>query len=88
MPIPLQTQIVSSVGAAFILIAYVAHQFGRMDARGLPYNLLNVAGAGILTWVALSPPQVGFLVLEATWTVVSLYALARAFRRRTSAESH
>jgi hypothetical protein len=80
MEVSLQTQIVSSAGAALILIAYVGHQLGRMDPRSRTYNVLNALGAAILFWVALRPLQAGFVVLEGTWTVVSLYALARAWR--------
>lgn len=81
MNVSLQTQVLSSLGAALILFAYVGHQLGRMDARRAPYNVLNALGAAVLTWVALSPLQIGFLVLEGVWTAVSIYAVARAWRR-------
>ena len=85
MQISLATQILSSVGAALILIAYGGHQFKWMDAGKPSYNLLNAAGAAILAWVALKPLQVGFAVMEVTWTVVSLVALARAVRKSPTA---
>lgn len=80
MQISLATQITSFVGAMLILIAYIGHQARWMDARRAPYNLLNAAGAAILAWIALRPLQVGFAIMEVTWTLVSLFALARAFR--------
>jgi len=82
MQISLATQIESFVGAALILIAYIGHQVGWMDARRATYNLLNAAGAAILAWIALRPLQVGFAIMEVTWTVVSLVALMRAMRGR------
>ena len=74
------TQALSSIGAALILVAYVGHQvkWKRMDSLRVPYNLLNTVGAGILAYIALRPLQVGFAVMESTWTVVSLVALYRA----------
>jgi len=80
MQISLATQIESFVGAAFILVAYIGHQVGWMDSRRALYNVLNAAGAAILAWIALRPLQVGFAIMEVTWTVVSLVALIRVMR--------
>ena len=70
-------QAVSFVGAMLILVAYVGHQMGWMDSRKAAYNLLNAIGSGILAYVAFHPFQIGFVVLEITWTLVSLYAWLR-----------
>jgi len=70
-------QLISFVGALLILIAYVGHQLGWVNARGAAYNILNATGSAILAWIALHPFQVGFVVLETVWTVVSLWALLR-----------
>ena len=82
------TQLLSSFGAALILIAYIGHQikWKPMDSLRVPYNLLNTAGGAILAYIALRPLQVGFAVMESTWTVVSVMALYRAIsHRRTPA---
>jgi zinc transporter ZupT len=73
-------QLVGFGGAILILIAYVAHQMKRIDPSAPLYNLLNAVGAGILTYIAFRPFQIGFVVLEGTWTVVSLVALFRSLR--------
>jgi hypothetical protein len=75
-------QLVSFAAAMIILIAYVGHQSRRMDANGIAYNIMNAVGSGILTYVALRPFQVGFVVLESVWALVSLYAIIRAVRQR------
>jgi hypothetical protein len=83
------TQVLSSLGAALILVAYIGHQvkWKRMDSLRVPYNLLNTAGGAILAYIALRPLQVGFAVMESTWTIVSVMALYRAIsQRRTIAE--
>lgn len=80
MQISLATQITSFTGAMLILVAYIGHQARWMSARGVVYNLLNVLGAAILAWVAFRPLQVGFVVLESTWTAVSLWALVKVLR--------
>jgi hypothetical protein len=75
-------QIAGFIGAILILVAYVAYQFRKMDSAGAAYNLLNAVGAGILAYVALHPLQIGFAILETTWTLVSIFALMRALRAR------
>ena len=73
----LARQIVSFVGALLILIAYAGHQMSWMNARSAPYNILNAAGSAILWWIALHPFQLGFVVLEGAWTLISIWALFR-----------
>ena len=77
----LTRQLISFVGALLILIAYGGHQMGWMNARRPAYNILNATGSAILLWIALHPFQIGFIVLEGVWTIISLWAL---FRPRTA----
>jgi hypothetical protein len=77
MDISVARQVASFVGALLILVAYVGHQMNWMNARKSGYNLLNAAGSAILAYIAFRPFQVGFVVLEVTWVLISLYALAR-----------
>ena len=81
-------QIVSVVGSLAILAAYTANQMGWLHASTLSYSLVNAAGAAILTVVALSEKQWGFLLLESVWTVVSLVAAWRTLARRDESELH
>jgi hypothetical protein len=74
-------QAVSFLGAMLILIAYIGHQMNWMDSRKAAYNILNIIGSGILAYIAFSPFQVGFVVLESTWAVISVYALTRGHTR-------
>jgi hypothetical protein len=67
-------------GAICILIAYVGHQLKWMAARSVVYNVLNTVGAAILLYIALKPFQVGFVILEFVWTVISIAALVRVLR--------
>lgn len=80
MDISLTRQIASFLGALLILIAYAGHQMKWVDARKPGYNLLNAVGSAILAYIAFHPFQVGFVVLEVVWTVISVYALARGWK--------
>jgi hypothetical protein len=73
-------QVFSLLGALAILAAFAGSQLRAMSAYGLPYLLLNAGGAGVLTVVAWLERQWGFLLLEAVWTLVSLFALLRLLR--------
>jgi len=77
MSMELARQLISFLGALLILVAYVGHQLGWVNARGAAYNIFNAAGSAILAWIAFHPFQVGFVVLEGVWTVVSIWALLR-----------
>lgn len=70
-------QSASFVGAMLILVAYAGHQMGWMNPRRAAYNILNAIGSAILGYIAFHPFQVGFVVLEVTWTLISIYALFR-----------
>jgi hypothetical protein len=77
MDISLPRQIASFVGALLILVAYVGHQMGWMDSRKAGYNVLNAVGSAILAYIAFHRFQVGFVLLEVVWVLISVYALAR-----------
>lgn len=77
MNISLARQLASFVGALFILIAYVGHQLNWIDARRAAYNVMNAVGSAILAYIAFRPFQVGFVVLEVVWVLISVYALLR-----------
>jgi hypothetical protein len=77
MNISLARQAFSFAGALLILVAYIGHQMQWMDSRKPAYNILNAVGSAILAYIAFRPFQVGFVVLEVTWTAVSVYALMR-----------
>jgi hypothetical protein len=77
MNISLARQAASFVGALLILVAYAGHQMNWMNPRRAMYNILNAVGSAILGYIAFSPFQVGFVVLEVTWVLISVYALLR-----------
>ena len=82
-------QAVSLLGAAMILFAYGAHQFGRLERDGPLYLGLNLAGSCILTCVAMRTGSLGLTAMEGAWAVISLAALLLLVRnRRQAATGH
>ncbi len=73
-------QVISVIGALAVLLAYAANQFGWTDASNLLYQLANLLGAGILTVVAVIEVQLGFILLEGTWALISLWGIVQILR--------
>ena len=73
-------QVISVVGALAILGAYAANQFGRVGLENLPYQLANLVGSGLLVVVAVVEVQLGFILLEGVWALVSLRSVVKILR--------
>ena len=70
-------QVIGVVGALLILVPFAATQLGRLRTSSLKYQLMNLAGAVILTTVAILERQYGFILLEGVWALMSLVGLRR-----------
>lgn len=70
-------QILSAIGAAAILSAFWALQTGRLRSEQLVYQLINLVGAGLLATAAFMTESWSFVVLNAVWALVALWALLR-----------
>ena len=66
-------QVISVLGALAILGAYAAN---------LSYSLANLIGSGILTIIAVVDQQLGFILLEGVWALVSLWGVIQVLRGR------
>jgi hypothetical protein len=81
-------QAVSVVGALLILLAFAASQLGRTDTSSLSYQIANFVGSAILTVVAVIEVQLGFILLEGAWALVSLWGTIRVLRGAGPGEAH
>ena len=73
-------QTISVVGALAILGAYAASQFGLADASKLSYQAANFLGSAALSVVAVVDWQLGFILLEGAWALMSLWGVAAILR--------
>jgi hypothetical protein len=75
-------QLVQIVGAILILVAFAGAQFGRLEQRSIAYLVLNLIGSLILAVLAAIESQLGFLLLEGVWSLVSLWSLVAELRAK------
>ena len=73
-------QLVSLVGAVLILAAYVALQRGWLPREGRAYNALNFVGSSLLAYAAVRNWNLGFVLLEGAWALLSLPGTIRPKR--------
>jgi len=75
-------QVISVLGALAILGAYAANLLGWLGPANLSYSLANLIGSGILTIIAVVDQQLGFILLEGVWALVSLWGVIQVLRGR------
>jgi hypothetical protein len=80
-------QMISVVGALAILGAYAASQFGLVGTSKLSYQVANFLGSAVLTVVAVIDWQLGFILLEGAWALMSLWGIAAILRGRSASPS-
>ena len=69
--------LVQIAGSLLILVPFVLVQVKRLRPDSLAYVWLNLVGSTVLAADAWHGRQWGFLLLEGTWAVVSLWSLVR-----------
>lgn len=74
--------VVQVAGSLLILAAFVAVQVRRIQPTTWTYLLLNAIGSTVLAIDAFLEEQIGFLLLETVWAVVSWWGVALLARGR------
>ena len=73
---------VGLAGSAMILLAFFLLQAGRLHGNGIPYQLLNLFGAGGVLVSLLGQFNVSVFLLEVAWVAISAYGIWRTLRAR------
>ena len=68
------------IGVFILLLAFLLNLAGRISKDSLLYIGLNIIGAALACLASWLIHYLPFVLLEGTWTLVSLAALIRYFR--------
>ncbi len=74
--------IIGTIGVALILLAYFMNTARLLPKDGKAYYVLNIIGAAIAAYASFLLDYWPFVILEGTWTLVSIYGLMKAMRIR------
>ncbi|URD60462.1 hypothetical protein M8312_11810 [Sphingomonas sp. KRR8] len=87
MTVHLVVEVVGWIGAALILLAYALLTMGRIPARSLAYQGMNVVGA--LGFIVNSGYNgaVPSAALNVVWALIGLVAISRLPRRSARAQA-
>jgi hypothetical protein len=72
--------IIGTVGIALILLAYFLNTAKLLPSDGRAYYVLNIIGAVLACYASYLIGYIPFVILEGTWTLVSIYGLMRVMR--------
>jgi len=74
--------LIGFTGVLILLIAFLLNLAGKISQQSFLYILLNIFGAGLACLASVLIHYLPFVILEGTWTLVSLIALLRYLRKK------
>jgi hypothetical protein len=73
------SNLMGSIGVSILLIAFVLNMMKIIKTGGLPYSLLNLAGASMACYASWLIHYLPFVILEGVWSLVSLASILKLF---------
>lgn len=74
---------IGTLGVGLVLLAYFLNTIKLIPENGRLFFMLNVVGGGLSCYAAVLIDFFPFVVLEAIWTVVSIYGLIKIKQQET-----
>lgn len=75
------TDIIGTIGVTILLVAFFLNLFKYLDPERPTYITLNILGSGVACYASILLRYVPFIVLEATWGIVSIIGLLKFYRK-------
>ena len=75
-------EILGSIGVTILLLAFLMNLLQKWKQDSLPYILSNIIGAGLSCASSIVIRFFPFIILEAVWMLVSIFALIKYFKLR------
>ena len=71
---------IGTLGVGIILLAYFFNTTKMIPENGKLFFVLNTLGGALSCYAAVLIDFIPFVVLEAIWTVVSIYGLIKTYK--------
>jgi hypothetical protein len=72
--------IIGTIGVAIILLAYYLNTVNLVTRNGKTYFVMNIIGAALACYASYLIDYLPFVILEGTWTLVSIYGLMKTMK--------
>jgi hypothetical protein len=69
-----------TIGVGLVLLAYFFNTIKMIPENGKSFFVLNILGGALSCYAAVLINFIPFVVLEAIWTVVSIYGLGKTMK--------
>lgn len=73
--------IIGTIGMFLILVAFVCDLLKKLTPETISYNLLNIAGSGLMLFYSYSREATLFIILNSTWFLFASYKLIKILRK-------
>lgn len=73
--------IVGTIGVGIILIAYFINIFSFIKKDGVLFYVMNIIGASLACYASVLINYLPFIILEATWAMVSVLGLVKVLKK-------
>ena len=72
--------LIATIGVGLILIAFFLNTAKLIPVNGKLFFVLNTIGAALACYASFLIGFTPFIILEGTWTLVSIYGLMKSMR--------
>ena len=72
--------IIGTIGVGLILLAYFLNTAKMLERNKRAFYVMNIIGAALACYASLLIDYFPFVVMEGTWTLVSIYGLMKTMR--------
>ncbi|MFI0428190.1 hypothetical protein [Mariniflexile sp. HMF6888] len=73
--------VIGTIGVGLILIAYFLNIRALIPKNGILYFILNIIGASLACYASVLINYTPFVILEATWVLVSFWGLFGVYKK-------
>ena len=72
--------LIGTLGVGLILLAYFLNTIRMIQVNGKLFYVMNIIGAALACYASILIDYMPFIILEGTWTLVSIYGLMRTMK--------